>query len=434
MRQTSPIPPRSRLYQIRPKGQGTSQVESLTGYICRLAREHVVTPSALLHRELEWWDSGQPENVGKWRRRTAWLKLRPSIDACPTGERWVTLLERLTCSSGLAGCTIRNWADLFPTRQLLRATLAWCPECLAEDEDPYHRLLWGMAPVSSCVRHQRHLVGRCPSCHSRVPAIHPRSVPGLCTCCEASLSKVHDTPQPADEFDIGMSKLMADFLAETSACPGRQWVRLASAPAAISLCMAAAGLKDAAELARALNVSRITTWYWLNGKSEPTLYHTLRLCFCLNLSLADFLAGAIPKEVVPRGTGELLLRPSRKVRKDFDEVNLANQINTFRAKRSETPPSLEEVGRETGFPPRILRRHFPRLCTTISKQHKDFCREALRLRRNAQKRSFRDAIRQCRREMLHPKRCDVVQFLPKPGVLRSAAARQMLDQLILNLP
>jgi hypothetical protein len=46
------IPSRSRLYQLEPVGIGTPLVESLTGYISRLAEAHCVTPKALISREL----------------------------------------------------------------------------------------------------------------------------------------------------------------------------------------------------------------------------------------------------------------------------------------------------------------------------------------------------------------------------------------------
>jgi len=45
------IPERSRLYSLCPIGMGTSQVESLTGYVSRLAEAHVLTVGNLVGRE-----------------------------------------------------------------------------------------------------------------------------------------------------------------------------------------------------------------------------------------------------------------------------------------------------------------------------------------------------------------------------------------------
>ena len=45
------IPERSRLYSLNPIGIGTPQVESLTGYIARLAEAHVLSVGDLVGRD-----------------------------------------------------------------------------------------------------------------------------------------------------------------------------------------------------------------------------------------------------------------------------------------------------------------------------------------------------------------------------------------------
>nr|WP_236116925.1 TniQ family protein [Hassalia byssoidea] len=52
MLQKSPIPPRSRLYNLEPIGIGTPYVESLTGYVIRLAEQHCITTRQLLLNEI----------------------------------------------------------------------------------------------------------------------------------------------------------------------------------------------------------------------------------------------------------------------------------------------------------------------------------------------------------------------------------------------
>ena len=46
------LPPRSRLYSLAPMGIGTSQVESLTSYVMRLAEAHAVSPGTLIRQEI----------------------------------------------------------------------------------------------------------------------------------------------------------------------------------------------------------------------------------------------------------------------------------------------------------------------------------------------------------------------------------------------
>src|SRR4051812_4136470 len=46
------LPPRSRLYSSPPIGLGTSEVESATSYLARLAIAHCVSPGSLLKSEI----------------------------------------------------------------------------------------------------------------------------------------------------------------------------------------------------------------------------------------------------------------------------------------------------------------------------------------------------------------------------------------------
>ena len=45
---TPPLPPRTVLYSIKPIGVGTALVESLTGYVARLAEAHSVSVGNLV--------------------------------------------------------------------------------------------------------------------------------------------------------------------------------------------------------------------------------------------------------------------------------------------------------------------------------------------------------------------------------------------------
>ena len=46
------LPPRSRLFHLEPVGLGTPWVESLTGYIARLAEAHGIETNKLVTREI----------------------------------------------------------------------------------------------------------------------------------------------------------------------------------------------------------------------------------------------------------------------------------------------------------------------------------------------------------------------------------------------
>lgn len=51
----------------------------------------------------------------------------------------------------------------------------FCPHCLSEDAQPYFRRSWRVAISTSCDRHQRQLLDRCPECGSGI-AFHRRDM------------------------------------------------------------------------------------------------------------------------------------------------------------------------------------------------------------------------------------------------------------------
>lgn len=46
--------------------------------------------------------------------------------------------------------------------------LQYCPQCLAEDADPYFRRMWRLVPVTCCIKHELVLLDECPSCRRRL--------------------------------------------------------------------------------------------------------------------------------------------------------------------------------------------------------------------------------------------------------------------------
>lgn len=74
--------------------------------------------------------------------------------------------------------------------------MQFCPQCLAEDEEPYFRTRWRVAALTFCAEHKLHLHDRCPSCAVPI-AFHRRELgrpevtdPGLlcqCNVCDFDL-------------------------------------------------------------------------------------------------------------------------------------------------------------------------------------------------------------------------------------------------------
>ena len=122
--QKTPIPPRSRLYHLEPIGVGTPYVESLTGYVARLAQQHCVTTRRLILNEIapylrlhKNFSDHQTDNIshvlGIQTRRAA---------LNGTGlmaSKLLSALSILTQNTRLHFLTLLSWGKVFPNRGLL---------------------------------------------------------------------------------------------------------------------------------------------------------------------------------------------------------------------------------------------------------------------------------------------------------------------------
>jgi AraC-like DNA-binding protein len=433
MTDATTLPPRSTLFRVLPLGLSTGRVESLTSYVTRLAAAHLVTPLTLLRRGLAWWDAGETSRVGEWGRQRPTLRLSNCINAHASGARWCRLLERLTCIDDLSPCTMLAWADLYPDRGLLRDYMAWCPTCQGEQSEPYDPLLFCLREVKACSRHRCRLVERCAHCGSQVPVLHARSVPGGCPKCKMSRNAAELSPKPAPDEEVQVAQLAESFLLATAITPKRQWRRTCAVAEVLRRCMAASELPDAAALGRLVNVSRITAWGWLNGKSVPDFSLTLRLCHCFGLSVEDFLTGRVPESIDLRGTGELPIRPTRRRPGHRDDVGLAKAMRRYCEEHTQRPPSLAEVAEVVGVSPRVLRNRFPSACNDISRDWREFIQAQRIARQEELRRTIRDLALREKIKRGRVRRSELIKLLPKPGVLRSATTRDLVKQTLLEL-
>ena len=127
------LPPRSRLFSLSPIGIGTPAVESLTGYVTRLAAAHGVVTRRLVESEIL-------PRLG----RSYLLRLTVTGDSSSIWKDGETralnglgalardlarAVGTLTLRDDLQWLTLRPWAEVIPVKGLLRRHRAWCPLC-----------------------------------------------------------------------------------------------------------------------------------------------------------------------------------------------------------------------------------------------------------------------------------------------------------------
>jgi uncharacterized OB-fold protein len=291
--------PVTRLYRLPPIGLGTPMVESLTGYIVRLAEEHCVSAGVLYWKEIK--ALAGKGNIFTFRvTNDAGYSTHTINGLGSPAADFVRAMETLTGRRDLSYLTLLAWRGILPAHSLLRRCRAWCESCLyawREVQQPiYQPLLWTLQAVTVCPYHRRLLRQTCPHCERQIGPLDSRSRPDRCSRCGqsivpnhiASASDSRTLPSRGLEWASWVASGLGELLAMTpqiTSPPGRE--RLAQV---IRLCVERVGSGNASTLARLLHVRRGTVVRWQREKTAPGLVFLL----CIGLS-----PGNLPTRLAP---------------------------------------------------------------------------------------------------------------------------------------
>ncbi len=429
------IPSRSRLYHLEPLGMGTAAVESLTGYVTRLAEAHGVSVRTLVVYELLPLLGRAHLSKRIDSSLTAfWQKDARALNSMRHLARdWVQALETLTGRRDLRFLTMLTWADVFSATGLLRPQRAWCPACYEEwrraGQVVYEPLLWTLQVVIACPRHRRRLQLECPhpDCRRSQSLLAPRSRPGYCSRCERWLGVFSETEpvgSPALSEDEWRWQIwVGDAVgALVVAAPG-----LPAPPHREKIMTAITGYVEQVAggegrtLAREVRVSESSVSSWMRGMQVPRLDSLLQVCQVVGTSPLQLLANDPVVVNSIQGNAriwkESTLRSPRR-RKPFDAETVQRALETVLASDETPPPAMREVARRLGYAHSELHVHCRDLCRAISARYLAY-RTARGLERRRQLcAEIREAAFQIHAQNLYPSANRVALLLSAPGFIR----------------
>jgi transcriptional regulator with XRE-family HTH domain len=435
------IPPRSNLYPLEPFGIGTPLVESLTGYITRLAQSHNLLPGVLISRKI-------PPFVQKdFVTKSANMGLRALFNRATalngTGSMardFVQAFEMLTLRNDLHFLTLLTWAEILPQQGLFRLHKAWCPACYDEwrlsGQVVYEPLLWVFHAVTVCPSHYQPLHLCCPHCHQQLPLLGWRLRPGYCSNCEGWLGIASEVEASRGEallknelkWEIWVVKSIGELLAATP--------RLSSPLHRKNLAKSLSAVVDivtegnVAAFARRLGMPKNTVWMWHTGKVLPQLNVLLKICYLFEISLLDFIQNDIsvnPCEVSAEKPSTQH-RTKRASSRPFDSNKVREALLAVLVSKEEPPPTMKDVAQQLEHDRRTILRHFPDLCHAISAKYLKH-REASRLNIIEQYcQEVRQATLHLHRHGEYPTEARVSELLTKPGCLRYKKVRAALHE------
>ena len=195
-----------RVLPLRPRPQ---PLESLTGYITRLAESNGLQSLS---------------ELGALAGGTTFFSSK---------RGWNTFCEYSTLSySGLAqitGIPPVRWLDMTFFHLIghfgrsvhpitlqkflvgsIAPTLRYCPSCLAEHNPAYYSLLWRFLVLPGCIEHGVHFLDQCCHCGSTLPLLSP--LPQLTTCpaCRGDLRSA--VPEPLENSLLELTQRRTDDL------------------------------------------------------------------------------------------------------------------------------------------------------------------------------------------------------------------------------
>lgn len=372
------VPPRSFLYHLEPVGIGTPYTEGLSGFIARLAQEHFFTPSVLMKRVVIPYSEGQYTIYLNGELTNA----APAINALGvTASGLVCLLERATLRKDLRFTTMLTWADVLPTKKLIRPLRAWCPLCYEEWADTgqivYEPLIWALTPVKVCIKHRLPLTDRCHHCGRLNHHLDNGSKPGHCSRCKRWLG----TPpgkSPLDpivrDADMEYQSWVIDAVGELiSSAPS-----LPSVPQRANVAITVSKLIDVgfygrtSEFARLVKMDSVTIRQWLNGRQLPKLETILTICRQL---------GIRPKELLCHETPDTLnfTNKHKPLPEDHTRPTSTRWVNWGMAEiqlnaalEENPPPSFKRIAKRIGCSDSTIRNRFPELSVKISSRFLEY--------------------------------------------------------------
>jgi transcriptional regulator with XRE-family HTH domain len=410
----------TRLYSLDPLGIGTSKVESLISYILKLAEAHCVYPGELFKSELL---PALQESYGinQHFERHTFLAFTDKLQTI------ISTLETLTGQKDLKYLTVLPFIGIFNRRGLYKQHKAWCPICFLEQgEICFEPLVWGINGVTVCEDHLVLLQTKCPRCHKEIPHITWNQRIGFCPHCRGFLGEQSRSERSDDEMAIWIARSIGLLLAETPNLAG------SSQPRPVDVIKSLIEHKFGGNItgfAKRLGYKSMSTLKgWLQGRSEVSLEHMIRISHQLNIGLVDFINGNFMlHEVELRPVTQIISGPSVK-KHDFIQIQLSMEAHLA----NDQPLPLKEIAAGLGISYTTLYKSFPDLSRRLTAKYMDF----KHVKRTAHDNELRMTIKKIMCDLwndgIYPSKYQVKRFLP-PGSMIPRFAREAWDEAIAEI-
>lgn len=352
----------SDYFPIRPKGEGSEEIESLPSFFARAARHHSISLIQFAKHLGDWWKHSR---IGEVALPTGYLHTRGS-PLCGFGPNVDDYLKVLTEAMGVRDLGRTTLCGLRPAaarygQKTVKGSRAWCPACMHErllNGEHYDSLLWMILPLTRCHIHRLRLVTLCPSCQSLQIPMHRRGLIHLCWRCERSLLphwrawSVQFEPSFGERDCVELVQAISDGSFSEAAPDALQVFCLTLRDLMAGVYKTTTSVPPRTERVRVLG-----------RESRPTLITMLRQAELSGVSLLRILSE--PRDAAKvAGEFECMRRelpPQCRPRQPKEVAVLAEQ-EISKALKEDCVESLRTLAKRIGVSTGYLRYRFPALC------------------------------------------------------------------------
>ncbi|MBM6770539.1 helix-turn-helix domain-containing protein [Bacillus cereus] len=365
---------RSALYSVEPIGKGTSYVESVTSYICRLAYIHHLTISALLLKKI------YPYTLLTETRKVVKVHEGSYINGVgKIAQRYVTALEELTQRNDLNQLTLLNWSKILNKSQI-NEYKRWCPKCIEDwkisGQKVYEPLIWHFKEVKICDIHEYKLQENCPRCERNIPYFSTYIRIGYCPYCQSDLGDMNYYEKTNYGNIAELEKQVVEVYAQLiksnfslTAVPLRSTVNHFFK----RLLVDNKQIKHM-DLARHMNIKRNRIEDWIYGNCLPSIEFWAKMHNLLGVPINIFLLEDTDLSSISTCLASQKRQINIKKRHQKDKNEIKDQLIRYlqTCEESGNIISLSELAKIKGFSYYVASNHFPHLKSMITKRYKEF--------------------------------------------------------------
>lgn len=416
------------LFPLQPLGLGSSHVESLASYVCRLAEAHSVGLATLCRHvvvpEIAIDDHGKG------------LRYLSSSGHLVNGvgkvaRDWLRSLSRLTGTESLRAMNLLPLEQVATPRLLLRKTSAWCPLCLEErlagPEGPFESLAWSVLVVKYCPAHEVRLSETCPHCGSKVPLFAAIRRAGCCPGCRRWLGGKYEpleqTTKEDPDVQIRMAEIVGVLLTALPFLEGK--ITPLSISEGVRKTIAVATDGNLSIFAKMIGKRKGAVSAWRSGAVSPSFQEIVRIAFSTGISAVDILTGGVSNEL--RGP----LRPIDQIpetitpRNSYRGRTIVLEKELRSALDQESSQSVASVCRKVGVPTRYAWLHCPELAREVSEKKKRTLSESFGMRELTFEKELSQKVKDIREQGIYPSLRLIGETIARKAKLRKDQKRSL---------